>query len=73
MIPSVQPDLFTGYEVLGHKAKVESAELKKERKLQEILPSIKKQFGKNSILKVMNLQEGATAKKRNRQIGGHKA
>ena len=51
----------------------ENAELEKERRLQEALLSIKKKFGKNSILKAMNLQEGATAKDRNQQVGGHKA
>ena len=35
--------------------------------------TIKKKFGKNAILKGMNLEEGATAKDRNAQIGGHKA
>ena len=35
--------------------------------------AIKKKFGKNAILKGMNLEEGATAKDRNAQIGGHKA
>ena len=34
---------------------------------------LKKRFGKNAILKGMNLEEGATAKDRNAQIGGHKA
>ena len=34
---------------------------------------IKKKFGKNAILKGMNLLDGATAKERNQQIGGHKA
>ena len=38
-----------------------------------LLLSIKKKFGKNAVLKGMNLQEGATAKDRNEQIGGHKA
>jgi DNA polymerase V len=47
--------------------------LEKERRLQKALLSIKKQFGKNSILKAMNLQEAATAKDRNQQVGGHKA
>ena len=45
----------------------------KERKMQEAMLEIKKKFGKNAILKGMNLQEGATAKDRNQQIGGHKA
>ena len=35
--------------------------------------SIKQKFGKNAILKGMDLEEGATAKDRNNQIGGHKA
>lgn len=41
--------------------------------MQEAMIGIKKKYGKNSILKGMNLKEGATAKDRNRQIGGHKA
>ena len=44
-----------------------------ERKLQEAMLSVKKKYGKNAILKGMNLQEGATTLERNRQIGGHKA
>ena len=71
--PQEHPDLFTGYEVLEQKKQAENAELEKERRLQEALLSIKKQFGKNSILKAMNLQDGATAKERNLQVGGHKA
>ncbi len=47
--------------------------LKKEKKIQQAVLSIKKKYGKNAILKGMNLQEGATTKERNRQIGGHKA
>lgn len=45
----------------------------KERKMQEAMLHIKKKFGKNAILKGMNLEEGATTKERNNQIGGHKA
>jgi len=41
--------------------------------MQEAMLSIKKKFGKNAMLKGMNLQEGATARNRNEQIGGHKA
>ena len=51
----------------------EQARLEKERKLQEATLSIKKRFGKNALLRGMNLEEGATAKARNSQIGGHKA
>ena len=45
----------------------------KERELQEALLSIKKKFGSNSILKGYSFEEGATARERNKQIGGHKA
>lgn len=45
----------------------------KENSLQEARLSIMKKFGKNAILKGMNLQEGATTRDRNAQIGGHKA
>ena len=41
--------------------------------MQEAVLSIKKRFGKNAILKGLNYEEGATAKERNQQIGGHKA
>ena len=43
------------------------------KKMQRAVIGIKKKYGKNAILKGMNLQEGATAKERNGQIGGHKA
>ena len=49
------------------------ADLDRERKLQETMLKIKKKYGKNAVLKGMNLQDGATAAKRNRQIGGHRA
>ena len=48
-------------------------EVAKERKLAETINSIKHKYGKNSILKVMNLEEGATTIKRNKLIGGHNA
>ena len=51
----------------------QKSELERERKLQEAMLGIKKKYGKNAILKGMNLQEGATAAQRNRQIGGHRA
>lgn len=70
--PQEQPDLFTDYESLEREKQAESAELEKERRLQQALLQIKKQFGKNAVLKAMSLQEGATAKDRNQQVGGHK-
>lgn len=68
-----QLDLFTDYAALEREHKKEEEKLSKERKLQEAMLSVKKKYGKNAILKGMNLQEGATARDRNRQIGGHKA
>ncbi len=68
-----QLDLFTDYEALQAQQKQEQAELEREKKMQQAVLSIKKKFGKNSILKGMNLEDGATAKDRNNQIGGHKA
>ncbi len=61
-----------GEETERRRAK-EDAELNKERKKQTAILGIKKRFGKNAIMKGMNLEEGATAKDRNSQIGGHKA
>ena len=68
-----QPDLFADHEALEKQKAAEDAELAKERRLQDALLSIKKQFGKNAVLKAMSLQDGATAKDRNQQVGGHKA
>lgn len=68
-----QLDMFTDYAAVQAQRQKEEDELNRERKVQEALLTIKKRFGKNAILKGMNLQEGATAKDRNEQIGGHKA
>jgi DNA polymerase V len=68
-----QLDLFTDYEALKKERQKEEQELEREKKLQNAMLDIKKKFGKNAILKGMNLKEGATTIKRNSQIGGHKA
>ena len=68
-----QLELFTDYGVLTKEREEEEAKLAKERKLQEAMIAVKKKYGKNAMLKGMNLQEGATTMERNRQIGGHKA
>lgn len=68
-----QLNLFTDYEVEKEKKAKEEAKLEKEKSMQKAMLNIKKKYGKNAILKGMNLQEGATAKERNGQIGGHKA
>lgn len=66
---NVQLDLFTDYGAVEETKKQED----KEKSIQKAVIGIKKKFGKNAILKGMNLEEGATAKERNEQIGGHKA
>ncbi len=68
-----QLSLFENYEEKEKKRAEEEASLEKERHMQDALVSIKQKYGKNAILKGMNFREGATAKDRNRQIGGHKA
>ena len=57
-----QYDLFT-----------DPAELEREHRMQEAILDIKEKFGKNAILKGIDLQAGATTMERNRQIGGHKS
>ena len=68
-----QLSLFTDYAALEKEREAEEERLAKERRLQEAMLSVKKKYGKNALLKGMNLREGATARERNRQIGGHKA
>ena len=68
-----QMDLFTDYAKRETEEKKEQQELEKEKKLQRAMLDIKKKYGKNAVLKGMNLQEGATARNRNGQIGGHRA
>lgn len=68
-----QMDLFTDYEALRRQQAEEEAAMEREKRMQRAMLDIKKKFGKNAILKGMSLQEGATAKDRNSQIGGHRA
>lgn len=69
--PYEQLDVFSILEERGEEGRQER--LKKEKTLQATVLEIKRRYGKNAILKGMNLEEGATAKERNAQIGGHKA
>ena len=66
--PFEQIDLFTNYQEKVKKTQEE----KTEKELQKAMIDIKKRYGKNAILKGMNLQEGGTTIERNGQIGGHK-
>lgn len=65
----IQLDLFKDYDSIAKEEELK----KKERRMQEALLNIKHRFGKNAILKGTSYAEGATAKDRNKQIGGHKA
>ena len=69
----VQYSLFDDIEVMEKQREAEKEKMKRERKIQEAMIDIKGRFGKNAILKGMNFQEGATARERNSQVGGHKA
>ncbi len=68
-----QMDLFTDFESEQQRKAAENAALEREKRRQRAVLSIKKRYGKNAIVKGMNLEEGATAMDRNRQIGGHRA
>ncbi|MBQ9072298.1 MAG: DNA methylase [Bacilli bacterium] len=67
-----QFNLFTDYDKQDEKIKNQNKDEIEERKLQNVLLGIKNKYGKNSILKGMNLEEGGTTIERNGQIGGHK-
>ena len=69
----LQLDLFTDYAAQEAQQEQEQQALEREEKMQTAMLTIKKKFGKNAILRGMNYVEGATAKDRNEQIGGHRA
>ncbi len=68
-----QLDIFTDYSALQQAREQEEIALKRERRRQEAILALRRQYGKNAVLKGMNFEEGATTKDRNSQIGGHKA
>lgn len=68
-----QLDLFIDYEEQKRQREAHEASHARERKIQETMLGIKKKFGKNAILKGLNLEDGATARERNQTIGGHQA
>ena len=65
-----RPDQLT---LFGDEDDIPAEELERERTLQETMLGIKEKFGKNAVLKATSLKEGATARQRNKQIGGHSA
>lgn len=68
-----QLNLFDSVEAQEQHLREEESKLERERRLQEAMLGIKKKFGKNAILNGGSYLEGATARERNGQIGGHKA
>jgi len=68
-----QLDLFTDYEAQEKAKQAEDAALEKETRRQKALLNIRDKYGKNAVVRGLNLQDGATAIERNAQIGGHKA
>ena len=68
-----QLDLFTDYEAERENKLREDARLEREHRMQLAMLQIQERFGKNAVLKGMNLQDGATTIERNNQVGGHKA
>ena len=67
--PYEQMDFFGNAEARN----AQKAACQREKNRQKAILRLQKRYGKNIVLKGMNLQEGATAMERNRQIGGHKA
>ena len=69
----VQLDLFTDYDDLFRRSEAESVSDAREKRLQEAALHIQERFGRNAMLKGMNLEEGGTTVERNGQVGGHRA
>ena len=68
----IQLDIFTDYDQACRSKAQEDAALAKERSMQQTVLTIHKKYGKNALIKGMNMEEGATTVERNNQIGGHK-
>ena len=70
---SVQLDMYTDYEAEARRRAEDESRRQRERRQQEAVLAIKEKYGKNAILRGTNFEEGATARDRNGQIGGHRA
>ena len=71
-----QLDLFHDFSLGSDATKQEEKEkerLQREKKMQQAILGLQKRYGKNAVLKGTDLEEGATTRERNGQIGGHKA
>lgn len=68
-----QLDFFSDFEETETDRESKDAALEREKNMQKAIIGLKHRYGKNAVLRGMNLQEGATAVSRNSQVGGHKA
>lgn len=68
-----QLNLFEDSRAILERSKKEKIELQREEKRQQAIIKIKKRYGKNAVVKALDLEDGATTIQRNEQIGGHKA
>ncbi len=68
-----QLDFFTDFEEKQANKEKEKKALEREKNMQKAIIGLKNKYGKNAVLRGMNLEEGATTVSRNKQIGGHKA
>lgn len=68
-----QMSLFTDYGIVEKEKEAEEELLSREKKMQRAILDVKKRYGKNALLRGVDLEEGATTISRNKQIGGHKA
>ncbi len=66
-----QLDIFSVMDAVNEKS--DDSLQEKEKRIRSAMLDIRRKYGKNAILKGTSLEEGATAKERNSQIGGHKA
>ena len=69
----VQMSLFVDYDALDRQRQIREAAYEREKRSQHAMINIRRKFGKNAIVKGLDLVEGATTMERNRQIGGHKS
>ncbi|MBR4219555.1 MAG: hypothetical protein IKR81_00275, partial [Victivallales bacterium] len=69
----VQLELFVDYEKLETEQHLRQTRLERERRGQRAVLDIRRRMGKNAVFRAMSLEEGATMRERNQQIGGHKA
>lgn len=69
---AIQLDMFSDLEATARQYQQELSTLEREKRMQQAALRIKKKFGKNAILRGTDFEDGATARERNRQIGGHR-